>query len=298
MERHLTVAAVVALLVLASTNTSRACEHDFSPLLGVRDFTTEVAGSKNGKGLGTNGYYRVEFVQNGCNLVANIAKLGYTGVRFPREKIQYGTFPATVYNVQGPGEPRLAALVDASLNSDTGSSLQVGFTFVGDFGHWRYLGSSWDKYGFWGPLVSSGVASRSSNQFQAPEKLRCDSRALDGAAGKVAALLRCGPVLSLATADLSRILWFHPVGEYSAEGIGEVTKIIETGQAKGTTYVAYCTKYTCDHPGCDRPVLEAQVVGTDGRRAGLGNPTDAMSKKCGARTKPQAPKDRWGGTIQ
>lgn len=297
MVRLAIAATLVAVALLAPTNAALACEHDLSSLVGVRDFTTEVAGSKSGKGLGTNGYYRVEFVQKDCNLFANVAKLGYTGVRFPREKIQYGTFPATVYSVPGPGEPRIAALVDASLNSDAGSSLQVGFTFVGDSGHWRYLGSSWDKYGFWGPLVSAPVGSRSSDQFMAPERLRCDSRALDGASGKVAALLRCGPVLSLATADLSRVLWFHPIGEYSAEGIGEVTKIIETGQAKGNAYVAYCTKFTCDHPGCERPFLEAHVIGTDGRRAGAGTPTDAISKKCGARAKPQPSGDRWGGTI-
>ena len=67
MSRLALVLACLGLTMLASSDAiARTCPVDMTGLTGTRDFTTLVAGSKSGSGVGTNGYYRMVVTQDGC----------------------------------------------------------------------------------------------------------------------------------------------------------------------------------------------------------------------------------------
>lgn len=290
-------ALLLALLgFIAPVTAHAACPEAVTSHLGVRDFTTTVQGSNNGKGLGVNGYYRMIVTERGCVLQATIIKLGFSGVYFAKEKRQSGTFPATVYTTKGPAD-RYAMVVDATLTSESGSSLSVGFTFVGAMGFWRYLGESWESVGFWGSLSSVPLDSASDDRFRAPEKPKCTGKVLRSGQQVVAGLFTCDEV-AIVSADLRRILWFHPLQAYGAEGIDNYTKLAGTGLAGDKAYVAICTKRECDREGCGDGEKGIEYILTDGRTAASANPPDSLRSQCGIRTPPPARNDRWDGTIR
>ena len=285
-------------LVAASAAKSIACPRDIDPrLLGVRDFTTVVTGTKTGAGVGVNGYYRMQLKQSGCEIQATIVKLGFTGVRFPREKLQYGTFPVRMYDVPSSKDeiPGTALLVDAELHSDNGSVLNVGFTFIGQSGFWRYLGESWDAVGMWGALQTVDIESMAQDRFAAPDKLKCQPKVLKTSTGAVAGLFSCSDLI-IATPDLSKALWFSSK-DALAPGAQYLDRVVESGVVKGNAYVAYCTTVECDHEGCDPNPMTAKLVATDGRKVVEVQPAASTLKACGVRL-PESPAERWDGTIR
>ncbi len=288
-------------LTMASSSVAfaRTCPVDMTGLAGTRDFTTVVAGSKSGGGLGTNGYYRMIVTQDGCDLKAAIVKLGYGTVRFSKDKLQFGSFPVKAYKVDGPGD-RVAMSIDASLKSENGSRLEIGFTFVGEMGFWRYLGSSWEDVGFWGPLESAPVWFKGDDNYAAPEQPKCTGSALQINAKSTAGYFYCRELV-VTTPDLRKVLWFHPLEAYGAEAIPNLEKVVAHGAVSkkdGVGYVGFCAVRQCDREGCGDGTRSAHVVVTNGKTAAGGeSPLDAVRKKCGLPPLRSADDDRWDGTI-
>lgn len=286
---------VLTALLLSKSSDALACPQDLSSLVGVRDFTTLVAGSHTGRGVGVNGYYRIAFEKKGCSLTATIVKLGFTGVRFPEEKLQYGTFPVKVYKAPGAID-RLAMFVDAKLTAENGSSLDIGFTFIGSMGFWRYLGESWSTTGFWGPLESVQTPKPRSSKFQGPDKIKCTGQALSAGGSSVGALFVCSEI-AIASPDLSEVRHYHAQQEFSVEGSGSFTKLAAVGSSGNVATVGYCTVYSCDSEGCADGARDAVLLAVDSKRVTLKDASAELKKKCGLRPQ-KSGAGRWDGTIR
>lgn len=295
---------LILALFLALTTTAAGTAHadcpgrDGAAFAGIYDFTTVVLGAKRPGAIGVNGYYRMIVQPDGCALNVGIVKVGFTGTMFPLEKLQYGNFKGTVYSVpSGWQGPRTALLVDAELQSEAGSSLSVGFTFIDGFagsGMWRYLGSSWDSAGMWGGLTRQSITDP-KGPYQAPLKLRCDGKLLK-TNDTVGTAIAC-PDLIVANARLDRVLHLVPSG---GENLGDTfTKIAAVGSAGAMAFVDYCTEYSVDHETEANGTKNSFRLLVDGTTAIEGKPDAASLRKCGVRAAPPKPqKDRWGGKVE
>ena len=286
--RWLVLAA--SLLVLAAPAAHATCRDGrVDALTGVYDFTTVVLGAKKTSAIGVNGYYRMRVTAKGCELQAEIAKLGFTNVMFPRERIQYGKFAARTYDVPDDTSdgPTLALFVDATLAADKGSTLSVGFTFVEGNGFWRYVGDSWQEAGMWGALSVVRVG-RIDAPFAASKRLRCSSERI-GAGTALGVAFDCGdlivarPTLDLALFRLGRDGVF-PYG---------FRKIAASG-ADGGGWVDYCYWARGDGGGEE---LGAGRFRLAGGNTALSGAAAASVRKCGGRAAaPAAP--RWEGGVR
>lgn len=297
MLRHLLIllTAASALSVDASTAYADSCPLDLSGLIGSYDFTTMSTGSKDGRGIGTRGYYRAIFSKDGCRLRVGIAKAGYNNVRFKKEEMQFGYFTAEVYKPDGPGEPRLAVFVDATLKAETGFELPIGLTFIGEMGFFRYLGDAWDKYGLWGVLQSVRITGVDAKPAWV-EKPKCAGRSLESNGRAQAGLFTCG-ALALTTPDLRKVLYFHPEFGFSAEAVPVFEKVVDTTANPDGAVVVFCAE------GEKYGERVAIAAVTDGKKWGKAkdiSDTPKYATLCKVRPRDTSrfeEPDRWGGTI-
>lgn len=290
LSRIIAALAMVCVLSLSVGKAQASCEYDVSSLVGYYDFTTLVTGAKDSRQLGTRGFYRASFQQDGCALKVGIVKFGYNNVRFKKDDLQMGVFNAEVYPVKGPGQQRLAVFVDATLEDEDGFKLPIGLTFVGEMGFYRYLGEAWDKYALWGPLKLVGIANAKS-AFRAVEHPKCTGKALEESSRAVAGLFTCDEAL-LASPDLRRVLWFHPQPR-RGEDLLSFEKVVASGVNKGLAFAVFCAT------GQDGE-RSALAMASDGTRSASKN-VDAnarFARMCQVKPgKVERPEDRWSGTI-
>ena len=290
LSRIIAVLAMVCVLSLSAGKAQASCEYDVSSLVGYYDFTTLVTGAKDSRQLGTRGFYRAAFQQDGCALKVAIVKLGYNNVRFKKDDRQMGVFSAEVYPAQGRGQQRLAVFVDATLEDDDGFKLPIGLTFVGEMGFYRYLGEAWDKYALWGPLKSVRIPDAKS-AFRAIEHPKCSGKSLEESNRTVAGFFACDEAL-LASPDLRRVLWFHPQPR-PGEEILSFEKLVDSGVEKGLAYAVFCA--TGRHGE-----RSAFVMASNGTRSDSKN-VDAnarYARMCQVKPgKVERPEDRWSGSI-
>lgn len=316
LERLRSFLLLLAIVTAFGLDTSQAnakpCPLDVSALVGTYDFTTMSTGSKDGRGIGTRGFYRAIFSKDGCKLKVGIAKAGYNNVRFKKEEMQFGYFTAEVYKPEGPGDPRLAVFVDATLKAETGFELPIGLTFIGEMGFFRYLGDAWDKYGLWGVLQMVRISGLDAKPSWV-EKPKCDGKSLEVRGQAKAGLFTCG-ALALTTPDLRKVLYFHPEFGYSAEGVPVFDKVVDTSANHDGAVAVFCAE------GNKYGERVAIAAITDGERWGKAKEVsdtpkyaqlckvrpprvpdheeeDRWGGKIGGGKPADAPKDRWGGSI-
>lgn len=283
------IAAVLAVF-LWSEAAAAACPSNprLDELAGAYDFTTVVLGANNPKAKGVNGYYRMAIEVKGCAVKVGIGKYGFSGKIFSSDKIQWGVFEGKPYTVTDGNtpDPSPAILVDAELEANHGSSLSVGFTFVGRQGFWRYVGASWDSAGMWGGLVMRKL-DKADAPFAMPKPLKCSVERVGGSTA-IAVAFNCGDLI-IARPTLDRATWHlaHD-GEWGPYGFNG--KIAASGRDNGG-WLDYCYWARGDEKGATRLQLGAVPhTGEAARRSVVA---------CGGRpSSPSPEKGRWNGGVR
>lgn len=289
MQKKLVLWSALLFTVFVGAPAYAVCNSTtHSRFIGDWDFTTVVLGATKSSAIGVNGYYRMRIRANGCELEAMVAKLGFSNTTFSREKIQFGAASVRAYSVPDPmeGDDSPVLLVDAELASVAGSSLNVGFTFAGEEGFWRYLGSSWASAGMWGALQTNKIES-AEVPFSAPKKLSCRSYRFGGDS-PTAVAFNCAGLL-VATPGLDRLTWHH--SKTNEVGRAWFDNVAATGQDDGG-WVDYCSGA---REGMEVESYVTRIYVGDAHVRG-GQPSASSAKKCGVR--PAASPNRWNGGVK
>lgn len=268
-----------------------------SELAGFYDFTTVVLGANNPKARGVNGYYRMGVVVKGCSVEVVIAKYGFSSTIFTGDRLQYGTFPGRVYTTESDfhTDPVQVLFVDADLGAKSGSSLSMGFTFIGNQGFWRYLGSSWETAGMWGALRSRRLAAIDEGPFQKPAKpLTCKHERVGGGTA-VAVAFDCGDLI-VATPGLDRVMSYQAKEGHAPGGF---EKILASGADRGG-WLDYCHWFRVhDDTGQADSAQDATRLTFSGGTVSSTTAPDSSRRRCGAKLRPATPpRDRWQGGVR
>lgn len=294
----------ILMCILVANPAAAACPGQ--QFAGVIDFTTRVTGAKSASAIGVNGYYRMKVtVDAACNLRAELVKLGFNKIFFKREQLQWGVFTPRVYAVPTTGGSAAVMMVDASLSSERGKTLDIAVSLV-KFdngwqdnhgpGFWRHLGASWNDAGMWGAL--QWQFSTLEQPLASPMKPKCDSVVL-GQGEKSIPAFQCDGLI-IANNTLSAALYSAPSGAPGAEP--SFDRIANTGYfATGGAWWDICVHSESDNPENPGPMAMRLVwVGNEGIQEGVMDADAASWKRCGARppkaARPEAP--RWQGGIR
>ena len=126
------------------------------------------------------------------------------------------------------------------------------------------------------------------------DKPKCTGKSLESRGRAVAGLFTCDEV-AFTTPDLRRVLWFHPLPAYGAEGVMTFDKLVDSGVSDGNAFAVFCAEGKYD----ERVAL---AVVLDGTRT-VSRDVSSQSKYAAAcKVRPSnlaqfEEPDRWGGTI-